>query len=72
MNELNTERIAREVGVDESIVTDVATRLRLVQGDLSDVGFFDLVRDVVRTKVSFAARDAKEDLTVVRIRQRAD
>jgi len=72
MNELNTERIAREVGVDESIVTDVATRLRLVQGDLSDVGFFDLVRDVVRTKVSFAARDAKEDLAVVRIRQRAD
>ena len=72
MNELNTERIAREVGVDESIVTDVATRLRLVQGDLSDVGFFDLVRDVVRTKVSFAARDAKEDLAVVRIRERAD
>jgi len=72
MNELNTERIAREVGVDESIVTDVATRLRLVQGDLSDVGFFDLVRDVVRTKVSFAARDAKEDLSVVRIRERAD
>jgi hypothetical protein len=72
MNELNTERIAREVGVDESIVTDVATRLRLVQGNLSDAGFFDLVRDVVKTKVSFAARDAKEDLSVVRIRQRAD
>jgi hypothetical protein len=72
MNNLNTESIAREVGVDESIVMDVATRLRLVQGDLSDSGFFALVRDVVRTKVSFAERDAKEDLSVVRIRPRAD
>jgi hypothetical protein len=72
MNELNTERIAREVGVDESIVTAIATRLRLVQGDLSDAGFFALVRDVVRTKVRFAERDAKEDLAVVRLRQRDD
>lgn len=72
MNELNTQSIAREVGVDESIVSDVATRLRLVRGDLSDSGFFSLVRDVVQTKVRFAARDAKEDLSVVRLRPRAD
>ena len=72
MNEHNTERIAREVGVDESVVADVISRLRLVRGDLSESGFFDLVKDVVRTKVSFAERDAKEDLSVVRIRPRAD
>ena len=72
MNELSTERIAREVGVDESVVADVMARLRLVRGDLSDSGFFDLVKDVVRTKVSFAERDAKEDLSVVRLRTRAD
>ena len=72
MNELNTERIAREVGVDESVVVDVMARLRLVRGELSDSGFFDLVKDVVRTKVSFAERDAKEDLSVVRLRSRAD
>ena len=72
MNELNTERIAREVGVDESVVSDIAARLCLVRGDLSDSGFFSLVRDVVKTKISFAERDAKEDLSVARIRQRAD
>jgi hypothetical protein len=77
MDELNIERtatarIAHEVGVDEAVVTSVATRLLLVRGDLSDSGFFSLVRDVVRTKISFAERDAKEDLSVVRIRPRAD
>lgn len=72
MNELNSKHIAREVGVDESIVADVIARLRLVRGDLSDSGFMTLVRDVVRTKVSFAERDAKEDLSVVRVRPRDD
>ena len=72
MNELNTERIAREVGVDESVVVDVAARLGLVRGNLSDSGFVDLVRDVVRTKISFAERDAREDLSLVRNRLRAD
>ena len=72
MNELSTERIAREVGVDESVVADVMARLRLVRGDMSESGFLDLVKDVVRTKVSFAERDAKEDLSVVRLRSRAD
>jgi len=72
MNELNSEHIAREAGVDESIVADVIARLRLVRGEMSDTGFLDLVRDVVRTKVSFAERDAKEDLSVVRVRPRAD
>jgi hypothetical protein len=72
MTEINTERIAREVGVDESVVCDVVTRLLLVRGNLTDSGFHTLVRDVVRTKVSFAERDAREDLSVVRIRNRAD
>jgi hypothetical protein len=72
MTDINTERIAREVGVDESIVADVATRLRLVRGNLTDSGFHALVRDVVRTKLSFAERDAREDLSVVRLRTRAD
>jgi len=72
MTEINTERIAREVGVDESVVVDVASRLLLVRGNLTDSGFHDLVRDVVRTKVSFAERDAREDLSVVRLRTRAD
>jgi len=67
MNELNSERIAREVGADESVVADVIARLRPVRGDLSDSGFLDLVRDVVRTKISFAKRDAKEDLTRSRL-----
>jgi hypothetical protein len=72
MTELNTERIAREIGADEAVVADVISRLGLVRGDLSDSGFVALVRDVVRTKISFAERDAKEDLSVVRIRPRAD
>lgn len=72
MTELNAERIAIEAGVDESVVTDVIARLRLVRGDLSDSGFFTLVRDVIRTKASFAERDAREDLSVVRIQRRAD
>jgi hypothetical protein len=72
MNELNSERIAREIGADESIVADVISRLRTVRGDMSDAGFLDLVRDVVRTKISFAERDSKEDLSVVRVRPRDD
>ena len=72
MTELNTEHLAREIGAGEAVVADVAGRLALVPGDLSDSGFIALVRDVVRTKISFAERDAKEDLSVVRIRQRAD
>ena len=72
MNELNTAHIASEAGVDESMVADVVARLRLVRGDLSDSGFLALVQTVIRTKVSFAERDAREDLSVVRIGQRAD
>ena len=72
MTELNTERIAREVGVEESVVSEVAARLLLVRGNLTDAGFTALVRDVVKTKRSFAERDAREDLAVVRVSQRAD
>jgi len=72
MTDLNAERIAHEVGVDEAIVNDVAARLLLVRGGLSDSGFHALVRDVVKTKVSFAERDAREDLSIVRSRPRAD
>ena len=72
MTELNAERIAREVGVDESLVNDVVARLLLVRGNLSDSGFHSLVRDVVKTKVSFAERDAREDLSIVRVQPRAD
>ena len=72
MTEINTERIAREVGVDEAVVSDVVSRLRLVRGDLSDARFSALIRDVVRTKVSFAERDAREDLSVIRAQPRAD
>ena len=72
MTELNTEHIAREVGVDEALVNEVVERLRLVRGEMSDSGFHALVYDVVKTKVSFAERDAREDLTVVRNRPRAD
>lgn len=68
MNELNSEHIAREVGADESLVADVMARLGAVRGDLSDSRFLALVRDVVRTKVNFAERDAKEDLSIVRVR----
>jgi hypothetical protein len=72
MNELNSEHIAREVGADESLVADVITRLGTVRGNLSDSRFLALVRNVVRTKVSFAERDAKEDLSVVRLRKPDD
>jgi hypothetical protein len=72
MTEVNTERIALEVGVDEAVVSDVVARLQLVRGNLSDDGFTALIRDVVRTKVSFAERDAREDLSVVRMQPRAD
>ena len=72
MTEINTERIAREVGIDEAIVSDVVSRLRLVRGNLTGSEFHALVRDVVRTKVRFKERDAREDLSVVRIRPRAD
>lgn len=72
MTDLNTERIAREVGVDQAVVKEVATRLTLVRGNLSDSGFHTLVRDVVKTKVSFAERDAREDLSTVRMKPRAD
>ena len=72
MNELNSERIAREVGADESVVVDVITRLGTVRGDLSDSTFLALVRNVVRTKVSFAERDAREDLSVIRVRPTDD
>lgn len=72
MTELNTEGIARELGVDEGMVSDVVTRLRTVRGDLSDSGFHALICNVVRTKRSFAERDAREDLSVVRMRPRSD
>ena len=72
MTEVNAERIAREVGADETMVSDVVSRLLLVRGNLTDAGFTELVRDVVKTKVSFAERDAREDLSVVRMAQRAD
>jgi len=72
MTDINTERIAREIGVDETIVSDVVSRLQLVRGDLTDSGFHTLVRDVIRTKISFAERDAREDLSIVRVRLRAD
>lgn len=72
MTELNTERIAREAGADESLVADVIARLSPVRGDLTDSGFFTLVRDVVRTKIRFARRDAAEDLSAVRVRPQDD
>ena len=72
MTELNAERIAREVGVDEAVVNQVVARLLLVRGELSDSGFHALVRDVVKTKVSFAERDAREDLSIMRVQPRAD
>ena len=72
MNELNSEHIAREAGADEAIVADVINRLRLVRGNMTDSGFLDLIRDVVRTKVAFAERDAREDLSVVRVKPRDD
>ena len=72
MGELNAERIAREVGADENLVSEILTRLNTVRGDLSDAGFAQLIRDVVKTKLSFAERDAREDLSVIRTRPRDD
>ena len=67
MTDINTEGLAREIGVDEAVVSDVVARLLLVRGDLTDSGFHRLVRDVVRTKARFAQRDPMEDLSAVRI-----
>jgi len=72
MSELIAAHIAHEVGAAEALVSDVVARLRLVRGDLSDARFNALVRDVVRTKLRFAERDAREDLSVVRMRPRDD
>lgn len=72
MGELNTTRIAHEIGADEALVSDVLTRLTAVRGDLSDAGFAALIRDIVRTKLSFAERDAREDLSTVRTHPRDD
>ena len=72
MGELNTARIAHEIGADEALVSDVLTRLTSVRGDLTDAGFAALIRDIVRTKLSFAERDAREDLSTVRTRPRDD
>lgn len=72
MSELNTERIAHEVGADETLVSDVLARLEPVRGNLSDAGFAQLIKDVVKTKLSFAERDAREDLSVIRTRPRDD
>ena len=72
MIEVNTEHIARETGVEESVVSEIATRLSLVRGNLTDARFSDLIHNVVKTKLRFAERDAREDLSVVRMSQRAD
>ena len=72
MIEVNTEHIARETGVEESVVTEIATRLSLVRGNLSDARFSDLIHNVVKTKLRFAERDAREDLSLVRMSRRAD
>ena len=72
MNELDSERIARELGADESVVSDVIARLSHVRGDLSDSGFLNLICDVVRTKVRFANRDPKEDVASALARLRDD
>jgi hypothetical protein len=72
MTELDTTRIANETGVEESKVADVVARHRLDRGDLTDYRFHALVQNVIRTKVSVAQRDAREDLSVVRIQPRAD
>ena len=63
MGELNSARIAHEIGADEEMVSDVLTRLSTVRGDLSDARFAALIRSVVKTKISFAERDAHEDLS---------
>ena len=72
MTDINTEGLAREIGVDEAVVSDVVSRLRLVRGNLTDSGFYRLIRDVVRTKARFAERDSGQDLSGVRIGPLAD
>jgi hypothetical protein len=72
MTDINTEGLAREIGVDEAVVSDVVTRLLLVRGNLTDSGFHRLIRDVVTTKVRFAERDSGQNLSAVRIGPLAD
>ena len=72
MTDINTAGLAREIGVDEAVVSDVVARLLLVRGDLTDSGFHRLVRDVVSTKVRFAERDSSRDVSGVRIGPLAD
>ena len=72
MTDINTAGLAREIGVDEAVVSDVVARLLLVRGDLTDSGFHRLVRDVVSTKVRFAERDSNKNLPGIRIGPLAD
>ena len=72
MTDINTEGLAREIGVDEAVVSDVVARLLLVRGDLTDSGFHRLVRDVVTTKARFAERDSGQNLPGIRIGPLAD
>jgi hypothetical protein len=72
MGELDSARIAHEIGADEEMVSDVVTRLTSVRGELSDARFAALIRDVVRMKLSFAERDAHENLSTGRIRPNDD
>ena len=62
----------RAVQEADALVADVIARLSPVRGDLTDSGFFTLVRDVVRTKVRFAERDAIEDLMSRELRAESD
>ena len=72
MTDINTEGLAREIGVDEAVVSDVVARLLLVRGNLTDSGFHRLVRDVVITKARFAERDSSQDLSAMRVSRLAD
>ena len=72
MTDINTEGLAREIGVDEAVVSDVVARLLLVRGNLTDSGFHRLVRDVVTTKARFAERDSSQDLSAMRVSRLAD
>ena len=72
MTDINTEGLAREIGVDEAVVSDVVARLLLVRGNLTDSGFHRLVRDVVTTKARFAERDSSQDLSALRASPLAD
>lgn len=64
--------IAREVGADEELVVDLAARLQPVRGRISDDSFADLVREITRTKLRFAQRDAAIDLAAARGRSLDD